>query len=105
MIVTGAENVYPAEVESTLTGHPDVSEVAVIGIPSPKWGESPYAIIVPRPGTTPDANEIIAWSREQIAHYKCPVGVTFTDVLPRNPNGKLLKRVLREQYADVQAPQ
>lgn len=105
MIVTGAENVYPAEVESTLTGHPDVAEVAVIGIPSPKWGESPYAIIVPRPGTNPDADEIIAWSREQIAHYKCPVGVTFTDVLPRNPNGKLLKRVLRDQYADVQAPQ
>ncbi|WP_106850446.1 AMP-binding protein [Blastococcus sp. Marseille-P5729] len=104
MIVTGAENVYPAEVESTLSGHPGIAEVAVIGVPSEKWGESPYAVAVRRPGAQVTAEEIIDWSREQIAHYKCPVGVTFVDVLPRNPNGKLLKRVLREQFSDLAAP-
>lgn len=104
MIVTGAENVYPAEVESALTGHPGIAEVAVIGIPSPKWGESPYAVAVRRPGSDLTAEELITWSRDQIAHYKCPVGVAFVDVLPRNPNGKLLKRVLREQYGDTPAP-
>lgn len=104
MIVTGAENVYPAEVESTLTAHPAIAEVAVIGVPSQKWGESPYAIAVCRPGADLSADELIAWCREQIAHYKCPVGVAFVDVLPRNPNGKLLKRVLREQYGATPAP-
>lgn len=104
MIVTGAENVYPAEVESALTGHPGIAEVAVIGIPSEKWGESPYAVAVRRPESDLTAEELIAWCREQIAHYKCPVGVTFIDVLPRNPNGKLLKRVLREKYGDTKAP-
>ncbi|WP_153504216.1 long-chain-fatty-acid--CoA ligase [Cumulibacter manganitolerans] len=104
MIVTGAENVYPAEVESVLSGHPGIAEVAVIGIPSEKWGESPYAIAVRRPGSDVTAEEIISWCRDQIAHYKCPVDVAFVDVLPRNPNGKLLKRVLREQYGDHQAP-
>ena len=100
MIVTGGENVYPAEVESALTAHPDIAEVAVIGVPSEKWGESPYAIVVKRPGKDPSEQGIIDWSREQIAHFKCPVGVTFVDALPRNPNGKILKRVLREKFAD-----
>lgn len=104
MIVTGAENVYPAEVESALSAHPGIAEIAVIGVPSDKWGESPYAIAVRRPGSKLTEDELIEWSRGEIAHYKCPVGVTFVDVLPRNPNGKLLKRVLREQYGEVQAP-
>lgn len=103
MIVTGAENVYPAEVESALTAHPGIAEIAVIGIPSEKWGESPYAIAVRRPGSDLTEDELIAWARDEIAHYKCPVGVTFVDVLPRNPNGKLLKRVLRDQYDGLQA--
>ncbi len=99
MIVSGGENVYPAEVENALSNHPEIAEVAVIGVPSEKWGESPYAIVVRRPDTNPTEDDIIGWSREQIAHFKCPVGVAFVDVLPRNPNGKILKRVLREQFS------
>ncbi|HEX2902636.1 MAG TPA: AMP-binding protein [Jatrophihabitans sp.] len=100
MIVTGGENVFPAEVESVLTGHPAVAEVAVIGIPSQQWGESPYAIVVLAPGATADAAELIGYARDRLAHYKCPVGVSFVQALPRNASGKLLKRVLREQFGE-----
>ncbi len=99
MIVTGGENVFPAEVESVLTGHPDIAEVAVIGIPSEQWGESAYAVAVATPGSAPDGDQIIAWSRERLAHFKCPVGISFIDALPRNASGKLLKNVLRDQFA------
>lgn len=99
MIVTGGENVYPAEVESVLTGHPAVVEVAVVGVSSQRWGESPYAVVVPKPGTTPDPQEIIDFARERLAHFKCPVGVDFVEALPRNASGKLLKRRLREDVA------
>ena len=98
MIVTGGENVFPAEVESTLTGHPDVVEVAVVGIPSERWGESPHAIVVSRSGSDLTGPELIQWSRERLAHFKCPVSVEFVDALPRNATGKLLKNRLREQY-------
>ena len=103
MIVTGGENVYPAEVESVMTGHPDLAEVAVIGVPSDRWGESPWAVVVPRTGTHPDPDQIIAWTRERLAHFKCPVGVTIQDALPRNATGKLLKRDLRDEHTDVAA--
>ena len=99
MIVTGGENVFPAEVESVLTGHPDIAEVAVIGVPSEHWGESAYAVAVAAPGSEPDEAAIVAWARERLAHFKCPVGISFVDTLPRNASGKLLKNVLREQYA------
>ena len=95
MIVSGAENVYPAEVESVLSGHPDIAEVAVIGIPSQRWGESPFAVVVVKPGTAPTAADIIDWARERLAHFKCPVGVEFTDALPRTASGKLRKAELR----------
>jgi len=98
MIVSGAENVYPAEVESTLTGHPDVAEVAVIGVPSEEWGESPWAVVVVRPGAVLDEQGLIEWSRERLAHYKCPVGVSVVDQLPRTASGKLQKARLREQW-------
>ena len=97
MIVSGAENVYPAEVESVLSGHPDIAEVAVIGIPSPRWGESPFAVVVRKPGTSPTATEIIDWVRERLAHFKCPVGIEFTEALPRTASGKLRKAELRKQ--------
>jgi len=98
MIVSGGENVYPAEVESALFGHPAVADVAVIGVPDDRWGEAVKAIVVPRPGTNPTANELISFAREQIAGYKVPKSVDFAEALPRNPSGKILKRELRDPY-------
>ena len=68
MIVTGGENVYPAEVGSVLTGHPAVAEVAVVGVPSARWGDSPYAVVVLRPGAQVSEAELIAWTRDRLAH-------------------------------------
>ncbi|QNK82501.1 long-chain-fatty-acid--CoA ligase [Nakamurella sp. PAMC28650] len=99
MIVSGAENIYPAEVESVLSGHPDVAEIAVVGVPSQRWGESPFAIAVARTGSEPSAQEIITWARERLAHFKCPVGVRFVDALPRTASGKIRKADLRRQLA------
>ncbi|MFT7598975.1 MAG: long-chain acyl-CoA synthetase [Acidimicrobiales bacterium] len=98
MIISGGENVYPAEVENALMPHPEILDVAVIGIPDEKWGETVRAIVVAQPGTTPDPAQIIAFCRERLAHFKCPTGVDFLDVLPRNPSGKILKTDLREPY-------
>jgi acyl-CoA synthetase (AMP-forming)/AMP-acid ligase II len=97
MIVSGGENIFPAEVESVLTGHPDIVEVAVIGIPSARWGESPFAVVVRTTDSLVDGPELI-WARERLAHYKCPVGVEFVEALPRNASGKLLKTRLRETH-------
>jgi acyl-CoA synthetase (AMP-forming)/AMP-acid ligase II len=98
MIVSGGENVYPAEVENALSGHPDVADVAVIGVPHDKWGETVKAIVVRRPGADPTAEALIDYARQRLARYKCPTSVDFLDALPRNPSGKLLKRALREPY-------
>lgn len=98
MIVSGGENIYPAEVESVLFGQPDIVDVAVIGVPDERWGEAVKAIVVRRAGSTIDAETIIAYGRERLAGYKLPKSVEFVDVLPRNPTGKLLKRELREKY-------
>jgi long-chain acyl-CoA synthetase len=97
MIVSGGENVYPAEIENVLMSHPGVADAAAIGVPDPKWGESIKAIVVagdPRP----DPAELIAFCRERLAHFKCPRSVDFIDALPRNPSGKILKRELRAPY-------
>ena len=102
MIVSGGENVYPAEVENVLMSHPSVADVAVIGVPDDKWGETPKAIIVPAmAGRTPsesDARAIIDYCRERLAHYKCPTSIEWANELPRNPSGKILKRQLRAPY-------
>jgi acyl-CoA synthetase (AMP-forming)/AMP-acid ligase II len=98
MIVSGAENIYPAEVENALMLHPAVADGAIIGVPDEKWGEAVKAIVVLKPGATAPAGEIIAFMRERIAHYKCPKSIDFVDTIPRNPSGKILKRVLREPY-------
>ena len=98
MIVTGGENVYPAEVENALFGAPGVADAAVIGVPDEKWGEAVKAIVVPKPGEQPDAEAIIAHCRAKIAGYKVPKSVDFTDALPRNPSGKVLRRELRKPY-------
>jgi len=98
MVVSGGENVYPAEVESAIYGHPAIQEVAVIGVPDPKWGEAVKAIVVLRPGESATPEEIIAFARSRIAGFKVPKSVDFTDALPRNPSGKILRRFLREPY-------
>jgi acyl-CoA synthetase (AMP-forming)/AMP-acid ligase II len=98
MIVTGGENVYPAEVENAVFGHAGVADVAVIGVPDDKWGEAVKAIVVLKPDAQADEAAIIAWAKERIAGYKVPKSVDFIDELPRNPSGKILRRELREPY-------
>jgi len=98
MIVTGGENVFPAEVENAIFGCPGVADVAVIGVPSEKWGEEVKAIVVPAPGAVIDAQRIIAWTKQRIAAYKAPKSVDFVAALPRNAAGKILKRELRAPY-------
>jgi fatty-acyl-CoA synthase len=98
MVITGGENVYPIEVEQVLHRHPQVQDVAVIGVPDERWGESVTAVVVPVEGESPSPEELIAYTRERLAHYKCPKRVEIVDELPRNATGKLLKRVLRKTY-------
>ena len=98
MIVSGGENIYPAEVESALFGHPAVADVAVIGVPDERWGEAVKAVVVRKSGAGVTAGELLAWARDRIAGYKLPKSVDFIDVLPRNPTGKILKRELRRPY-------
>ena len=98
MIISGGENIYPAEVENVLMKHPDVGDGAVIGVPDEKWGEAVKAVVVPAKDKQIDADALIAYMRENLAHYKCPKTVDITDEIPRNPSGKILKRVLREPY-------
>jgi long-chain acyl-CoA synthetase len=99
MIISGGENVYPAEVENAIYGHPSVSEVAVVGVAHPRWGEAVTAVVVPKPGAARDGQGIIAWARSRIAGYKVPKSVHFVESLPRNPSGKILRRKLREDLA------
>lgn len=98
MIITGGENVYPAEVENVFFSHPQVRDVAVIGVPDPKWGEAVKAIIVPEEGANPDPAALIAWVKARIAGYKAPKSIAFREALPRNPSGKILRRILRDEY-------
>lgn len=98
MIVSGGENVYPAEVENAIFGAPGVADVAVIGVPDEKWGEAVKAIVVKKPGEDPSPESIIAWAKERIAGYKAPKSVDFIEALPRNPSGKILRKDLREPY-------
>jgi acyl-CoA synthetase (AMP-forming)/AMP-acid ligase II len=98
MVVSGGENVYPAEVENVLLAFPQIADAAVIGVPDDRWGETVKAIVVPAPGTEVDGEAVIAFCRERLAHYKCPTSVDVVAGLPRNPSGKVLKRELREPY-------
>ncbi|KZB95759.1 hypothetical protein AVM11_16300 [Sphingomonas melonis TY] len=95
MIVSGGENVYPTEIENVLGAHPDVGQVAVIGVPHPKWGETPRAYVVPRVGADPQEAEMIAYTRTRLAHYKCPTSIRFVGALPQTASGKILKNDLR----------
>ena len=98
MIISGGENVYPAEVENALYSHPKVADVAVIGVPDPKWGEAVKACVVVKAGEELTEAELIAHARTLIAGYKCPKTVDFIPALPRNPSGKILRRELRAPY-------
>jgi len=98
MIVSGGENIYPAEVENALMGHAALADVAVIGVPDEKWGEAVKACVVLKPGQSASADDIVAFCKTRIASYKCPKSVDFIAALPRNPSGKILRRELREPY-------
>lgn len=98
MIVSGGENVYPAEVEKALADHPAVLHAAVIGVPDDRWGEAVHAIVVPRDGATIDRNEVRAWLRQRIAGFKIPKTIDVAETLPRNASGKILRRELREPF-------
>ncbi len=98
MIISGAENIYPIEVENVLLKHPAVLDCAVIAVPDDKWGEAVKACVVVKPAAAATEGELIDFSRERLAHYKCPRSVDFVESLPRNASGKLLKNILREPY-------
>ena len=97
MVISGGENVYPAEIENVLLSHPDIAETAVIGQPSARWGESPFAVVV---SSNPalDENAVLKFCDGKLARFKLPRGAAFVETIPRNPTGKALKRLLREQF-------
>jgi acyl-CoA synthetase (AMP-forming)/AMP-acid ligase II len=99
MIISGGENIYPAEVEAVLARHPAVAEAAVVGVPDSTWGEAVHAVIIPAPGSSATPEEIITWCRDELAHFKCPKTAEFADALPRTTTGKVLKRELRDRLA------
>jgi fatty-acyl-CoA synthase/long-chain acyl-CoA synthetase len=98
MIISGGMNIYPAEIEAAIETHPDVYEVAVIGIPSEEWGEAVHAVVVVCDGSTVTTADVQAHARQHLAGYKIPRSVSFIDELPKTGSGKLLKRELRAPY-------
>ncbi|GBD08541.1 3-[(3aS,4S,7aS)-7a-methyl-1, 5-dioxo-octahydro-1H-inden-4-yl]propanoyl:CoA ligase [Candidatus Thermoflexus japonica] len=98
MIISGGENIYPAEVESVMLGHPDVAEAALIGVPDPEWGEVGRAIVVRRPGSALTETELLAYLRARLAGYKVPKSVVFVEELPKTGAGKIDKTALRQWY-------
>jgi fatty-acyl-CoA synthase len=98
MIISGGENVYPIEVEQVLYRHPAVREVAVVGVPHAKWGETPIAVVALKDGAQVTDDDLIGYARERLAHFKCPTRVEYVPELPRNATGKVLKTTLRKDY-------
>jgi long-chain acyl-CoA synthetase len=101
LIISGGVNIYPAEVEGVLSGHPLVGDVAVIGVPDPEWGEQVKAVVELVPGTAPTeeiAEQLMAYCQERLSKYKCPRSIDFRGTLPRTDGGKLYKRLLRDEY-------
>jgi acyl-CoA synthetase (AMP-forming)/AMP-acid ligase II len=99
MIISGGENIYPSEVEAMLSAHPDVQDVAVIGLPDAKWGEAVHAVVVKREGGKVSEAELLAWCRDKIAGYKRPRAIEFIEEskMPRTATGKIQHRKLRDQ--------
>jgi long-chain acyl-CoA synthetase len=103
LIISGGVNIYPAEVDEVLFGHPAVADVATIGVPNEEWGEEVKAVVQLLPTYPPSQelkNELMVFCRDHLSHYKCPKSVDFVDELPRQDNGKIYKRLLRKQYRD-----
>lgn len=99
MIISGGYNIWPAEIENALQAHPAVAEAVVVGVPHPKWGETPHAVVVLRPGTTATEAELVQWCRSALGSVKKPTAVEFwTDPLPKTPIGKVLRRVIRDPF-------
>ncbi len=98
MIVSGGENIYPAEIENALMKHPSIADIAAIGVPDDKWGETVKAVVVAAGDGELSGDEVIAFAKENLASYKCPTSVDFVEALPRNPSGKILKTELRAPY-------
>jgi fatty-acyl-CoA synthase len=96
VIISGGENISTVEVEGTLLRHPAVQEVAIVGLPHEKWGEAPHAFVVLREGSDATPEELIAFTRDHLAHFKAPHGVTFVTELPKTATGKIQKFVLRQ---------
>jgi len=105
MILSGGQNVYPADIELVMIGHPEVAEVAVIALPSERWGETPLAVVVPAAGARVDAAALAAWTNERVGRQQRISGVVLRDSLPRNPNGKILKRELRAEFVRAPGPE
>ncbi|WP_226350677.1 long-chain-fatty-acid--CoA ligase [Pseudonocardia sp. ICBG601] len=102
MIISGGENVYSAEVEEVLAAHPGVADVAVVGVPDARWGETPLAVVVPAdPAAPPDLDTLTAWCADRLARYKQPSRLALVEALPRNPSGKVLKTELRRVHGSV----
>ena len=99
MILSGGQNVYPTDIESAMQRHPAIADVAVIGIPSERWGETPLAVVVLHPGHTLRAAELLDWTNARVGKQQRISAVVWRDSLPRNPNGKVLKRELRREYS------
>jgi fatty-acyl-CoA synthase len=104
MIIRGGENIYPREIEELLFTHPAVGDVAVVGVPDPRWGEEVAAFIRPAPGTSPTEAELFAFVRRHLAPYKTPKRWIFTDTFPTTPSGKVQKNLLRERLVQQEAP-
>jgi acyl-CoA synthetase (AMP-forming)/AMP-acid ligase II len=98
MIISGGFNVYPTEVETILYQHAAIFEACVIGVPDERWGEGVKAVVSLKPGTLADSQELIAYCRERLADYKTPRSVDFVIDLPKNPSGKIARKVVREPY-------
>jgi fatty-acyl-CoA synthase len=98
MFISGGENVYPVEVEKVIYQHPKVAEAAVFGVPHEQWGEIGHAVVCPKPGETLTEQELVDFLDGKLARFKTPKSVSFMETLPRNPAGKVLKRVMREPY-------
>jgi acyl-CoA synthetase (AMP-forming)/AMP-acid ligase II len=105
MILSGGQNVYPADIELVMIGHPQVAEVAVIAMPSERWGETPLAVVVPAAGVQVDAAALATWTNERVGRQQRICGVVLRDSLPRNPNGKILKRELRAEFVRARGPE
>jgi acyl-CoA synthetase (AMP-forming)/AMP-acid ligase II len=103
MIISGGENVHPSETENALQEHPAVEEVAVVGVPDPRWGEAVKAVVALSPSREASAQELIAFCRQRIAGYKCPKSVDFVAELPKSTVGKILRREVKKKYSDVGA--